>query len=327
MQYTDYNEFLEKLEQLLIEFMEQQQNMDISHVHYLRNNGVVREDLQVIAPGSQVGRVLDPRPLFARHLAGTEIEQLAREVVELCFDDAPEEIIKVWQSIKDYDKIKDRIFIRLINMEENSTLLSLCPYVKVLDLAVTFRIEIRNTDEGLMSMTVDHTMLSHWGICKDLLYSDALANTQKRFPGQIIPIHRMIDEEFMECLKTAKTEQERSEMEEAVLQWRTLRAEATKDLETDYMFAVTNEQKINGASAILYTGFIRRFSARIASDLYLLPSSIHEMMIVPVKHWEDPGQLRAIVKEVNDSVVKAEERLGEHIYRYTYETDEITVAV
>lgn len=312
--YTEYEGFVKRTEEVLAEFLEDFYEVEIKPVRYLKNNGVVKENLQIFLPGQQVGHVLDPEPLFSRYLAGEAMEKLVCEVVESYIKDEPQEIMDIWKVVRDYEKVKNRLFIRVINSHANQMLLSMCPYVSKLDLALTFRIEVCCGDEGLLSMTVDHTIFNQWQIPLDRLYRDALANTQKRFPGVIIPVHRLLDaDDTTDMLKYDTAEAS------------TYTATQAQNRD-DVMFAITNTKMFNGAAAVFYPGLMRKLSKEVGCDLYLLPSSIHEMMAVPAKYWDDPTLLKAVVADANETVVMKEDRLGDHVYRYSGRDDTFVIA-
>ena len=81
------------------------------------------------------------------------------------------------------------------------------------------------------------------------------------------------------------------------------------------MFVLTNELKLNGAAAILDTDLMLEIFEKIG-EFYILPSSIHEVLIVPMSSNIHVSELKAMVKEVNDTQVSPEDRLSYSIYYY-----------
>ena len=86
----------------------------------------------------------------------------------------------------------------------------------------------------------------------------------------------------------------------------------------EQMFVLTNELKLNGAAAILDTDLMLEIFEKIG-EFYILPSSIHEVLIVPMSSNMQADDLRAMVKEVNDSQVAPEDRLSYEVYTYNSE--------
>ena len=91
------------------------------------------------------------------------------------------------------------------------------------------------------------------------------------------------------------------------------------------MYILSNEKKVFGAVAMIYPDSMRNIADRLESDLYILPSSTHEVLVLPTKENKVP-QLRSMVEEVNDSYVNAEEILGYNVYYYDRENKELRIA-
>lgn len=83
------------------------------------------------------------------------------------------------------------------------------------------------------------------------------------------------------------------------------------------MYVLTNTEKSFGASAILFPAILQAVRARLQSDYYVLPSSIHECIIIPSDEQLDPEALHEMVKEINEEHVAPEELLGDSVYQVT----------
>ena len=83
----------------------------------------------------------------------------------------------------------------------------------------------------------------------------------------------------------------------------------------DTMFVLTNDTKVNGAAAILNDD-IRQEIAEKVGDFYMLPSSIHETLIIPKDAGMEFKELEQMVQEVNQKQVAPGERLSDHVYEY-----------
>jgi hypothetical protein len=93
--------------------------------------------------------------------------------------------------------------------------------------------------------------------------------------------------------------------------------DAGMDPEDETMFVLSNKEGVYGAAAVLDRKIMRKVVETIGSSFYLLPSSIHEWIVVPATPDMDVKQLEAMVRSANASVVSPEERLGDRVYRYT----------
>lgn len=86
--------------------------------------------------------------------------------------------------------------------------------------------------------------------------------------------------------------------------------------EDDMMYILTNDSGINGAASLLYDGVIDEFAERFAADVIVIPSSVHEVLLVPLKEEYDVSELNMLVKEVNNTIVDEEETLADNVYIY-----------
>ena len=76
------------------------------------------------------------------------------------------------------------------------------------------------------------------------------------------------------------------------------------------MYVLTNKQKVNGASCMLYPDLIRQFSDRIGKNLFIIPSSVHEPLLLPADHKDEASEIRCMIREINDTQVRVEEILS-----------------
>lgn len=90
-------------------------------------------------------------------------------------------------------------------------------------------------------------------------------------------------------------------------------------------FMITNDQNIFGANGILYKDIIAKEAKKLNTDVYLIPSSIHEFLIQPVSNTLKPKDLKEIIKNANENVIGPEDYLSDSLYIYKLETDTIEV--
>ena len=88
-------------------------------------------------------------------------------------------------------------------------------------------------------------------------------------------------------------------------------------IDTILMTVVTNDKGINGAASLFYPGIMDKIGSEIVyGNYYILPSSIHEVLVVPDTIIESPDELKQIIKAVNKEAVAPEEQLSDELYYY-----------
>ncbi|MBS7007960.1 DUF5688 family protein [Anaerostipes sp.] len=184
---------------------------------------------------------------------------------------------------RDYHYMKDHLFFRLVNYEKNKKQLEDCPFERVEDLAVTFRWFAHHDRDGMASALIRSQDLKLWGITEEQLGKDARENTEKVFPPLLRP------------------------MEQIFPQMRGSRGK---------LYVLSNREGLNGAGTVLYRGILDRFSDKVRGGFYILPSSIHEVLLVPADGESDPAALAELVREVNRTVVEGDEILSDRVYYY-----------
>lgn len=205
----------------------------------------------------------------------------------------------------DYEMCREKIIYRLVSIEKNKEALKNVPYIPFLDLAITFHLAVAIHEEYVQSMRIDKDMLERWQVSVEELFARAKQNTSNLLPPKIRELGQMIGD----YTHSKKRTEELTESH---------KKDGIKKEKLD-MIVITNRLGINGASVILYEGVIEKLAEKFASDLYLLPSSIHEMIVVPAydKTMYDP--LCVMVKSINQGYVEKDEILSDRVYLYKRE--------
>lgn len=270
-------------------------------VHEIRkNNGIILHGLVPSREGHNVAPTIYLETLLEAYESGISFETAIRRLLDICREEIPEERIDVG-FLRSFDKVKDRVCYRLICRKGNEELLKSIPHIKYLDLAVCFYYAYQRAPIGEGSILIHNFHMDLWQTSVSELYALAERNTPRIFPW--------------ECKGLGETLQE---MEGSL--------EGTCD-ETSYCSPariLTNRRKIHGAACILYPGVLDRIAQEIGHDLFILPSSIHEVLILPDTGDYFADELREMVSEVNMRDVSPEEVLSGTIYRYSCSERKVT---
>lgn len=230
---------------------------------------------------------------------------------EMTFDEIIEEILDIYKHhrnpehfdisfFEDFEKVKDRIAYKLINTKQNQKLLEDTPSVKFLDLSIVFYYYFDSTACGSASILIKNDHINMWNVDIDTLFSTAKANTPKLFPHTL--------ENIMEILAGTRFSPEE--------------IKCLIDSEPP-MYVLSNTLRFHGSISLLYEGVLKEFADRIGRNLYILPSSVHEIILVPTDDATDIKNFTDMVIEVNAHEVPKEERLSNHAYYYNRKEDKI----
>lgn len=209
--------------------------------------------------------------------------------------------------IMDYDRVKKNLFMRLSAAEKNKDLLEHAPHIRKEDLAITFHIMLDQSDKGTATTMINDNMMEAYGIDLDQLYQVALLNSPVICPAQIENMGEALSRMMIEDMKSAGAPPEVIQEMEKDLK------ESNKD---NPMTIITNDRLVDGASAIFYPGVMDLVGERMKGDYFILPSSVHETLVVPDDGRVSLQELTDMVKEVNMTQVNPEDQLTDQVYHY-----------
>ena len=210
----------------------------------------------------------------------------------------------------DYSAMKDRIVCKLINASKNKALLKEVPHVLFLDLAVVFycRIELPGSGEG-STLIYDHTF-RQWGVSVGEMYKDALKNNERLLGGKATPIATVLEEIWSKL----KAEESR------------LPGEFPEEAFRVPMFVLTNRLGHNGAACMLNSALLKEFSDDHGGDFFIIPSSVHELILLPADRKESASELKEIVKTINRTELPKADILSDEVYMYNREKNAVVMA-
>lgn len=288
----DFETFTEKMMELLKKRVGDSWEIRVHKA--LKNNEITRTGIMLNKKGERYGSILYLEEAYERYRDGMDVEEAVDVLLDAPFGhDFEVEFDKKFQaeSFKDYSQVKEHLRLRLINYEKNTELLGDVPHVRWNDLAVIFCYEIGAWKEGGAYIMIRNDHLAKWEETVDTLYEDALKNMKAGAPDDMFSLNDMFMKE-----KTPERE------------------------EVPPMYVLTNASRKYGAAVMLYSGKMKELADSVGSDLVILPSSLHEVLLL-VDDEEKHPQWREMVREVNRLMVEPEEVLSDNIYRYSREKD------
>lgn len=276
-------------------------NYEVSNTKITKNNGNRLHGINVKCSGKNVSPTFYVDDLYDQYENG-EIsfeecfEKIVREVRKT-FDNLPDLHL---EQFNDFSKVKDKILYKLINTAANEELLKDVPYETVNDLSKIFFVNV-SEKIGEMAFTIRNEHMSAWGVTKEDISSAADANMPQMGGETFMSLAHMINQ-----LNEIQIVDEREDTESTT-------------------FVLSNRDKVFGAAAALYTGEIQRLAERREADIYIIPSSIHEVLLLVDSEETDAEDIKKTILDVNEAQVAPEERLSNNLYKYCRETDKIEV--
>lgn len=212
----------------------------------------------------------------------------------------------------DYESAKERLFVRVGNAEASRGLLENSPHRLIGDISVTYHLYVDESEEGFGSAAVTNDLLEKYGISEEQLYEDALQNSQRLFP----PTISCMDDAFLLSMMTGKS-REYKEFDASL---------SELSFHDAPLLVLSNKQSMFGAAAMLYPDVLDKIADQTCEEFYILPSSVHEVLLLKKDDGVSPDQLQKMVEDINSSVVTPQDVLSNNVYYYDPLIREIEIA-
>ena len=274
-----------------------------------KTNGYEYEGMSVNRANDMDGGivpVLNLSEAFEKYEKGQDIEQILMKLADIRMNSPiPGEITR--DTFLDFDKMRDMIYPRLISANNQEEYLEDKPFRKVADLAVVYAVRVLSDEHGFAEAVIDNKLLEMWGVDEDTVHQVAIANLEKQEPVFMNLEDAMFS--HLDGEDIPKFDPEGINMDECEIPF----------------FLLTNQQKVKGATMALSSKYMDRIFEKFGG-IYILPSSTHEVLIVPKSFMDDPDQLAMMVRQVNEDAVQPEDRLSDNVYEYNPKTQSLEIA-
>lgn len=288
----EYKEFVEYIKMNAGYIAGEGGNITINHV--IKNNGCEMDGLVIMEKGKDIAPTIYLDSFYELYTNGENIKNIIRQI-EVIYEQNKNNVTFDVNILKHFDTIKDKIVYKVVNYRSNEKLLEQVPHKRILDLAVVFYCLLDNEYGRSATALIYNNNLKNWNVTIDDVYKAALKNIPDLLHSKISSMAAL----FEKCGVNV-------DGEEVDL----------KDYVPSDMYVLTNESKLNGAACILYENVLYDFAQKLGADLYILPSSVHEVILLPKLSMFEKDELVNMVKEVNTEGVAADEVLSDHVYEY-----------
>ncbi len=290
-----YYQFIHAVEEKIKKEVKEERKISV-HTN-IKNNGVKRTGIMISENGINISPTIYLEEYFQQFKRGYPLELIVKDILSLYEKIRFQNSWKEGEKVKSYDFVKGRIIYRLVNRERNRKLLEDVPYKEYLDLAIVYYVLLEVDEYGMASMLVRREHLKMWKVSEEDIYYRACKNTQKLLPYDFSTMRSVI----MELLEIGR------EIEE----------------QTGKMYILSNVMRSYGACAMMYPDLLRKIGEELEENYYILPSSVHETIIVAESEAPGNEELCEMIEEINETQVEEEEVLSNRAYYYECDTGKL----
>lgn len=282
-------------------------NCSVQPVTTTKNNGIVLSGITILQDGCNISTTIYLNDHFEAYRNGTATIRMITDTVMDTYEKNKTDRSIDMGSFLNYESAKEHIVYKLVNTEKNRELLEHIPHVPFHDLSIVFEYLISQGDmsqgnTGSTSILIHNEYMNAWNADTEELYRTASINTPLLRKFEIKSIGDVLDEVLDDT-------------------------EDIKEFEVPCdivpMYVLRNKSKVLGAACILYPNLLSDFAAACGSDLFIIPSSIHETLILPYADPSESGDIKNMIRDINRTAVTTEDVLSDNLYFYEQSPDKL----
>ena len=308
MNRMNFDGFKEYIKDHIGEYLsEDYKDAEMKFISIKKSNGVEYESLNISKPSDGSPSIIPQLNLtsaYQDYQAGDTPEKIMVGLADLRMNaPIPGGVTK--DMFLKFDNVKERIFPRLVNSQAQAEYLENKPHKEIADLAMLYAVRVHQDEHGIAEAVIDNDLLEMWDADIEDLNKAAMDNIEKQQP-----LFMNLESALFGAISG---EDDAPEIEDINIE--------------DYsmpFFLLTNEQKVKGATMVMNDKVMSRITEKLG-DIYVLPSSVDEVLVVPKSMAGDPERLASMVRQVNEDAVKPEDRLSDNVYEYDSKTQTLCV--
>ena len=277
------------------------EDAEVSLTRQVKNNDTEKCGITIRRPGESICPIIYLDDFYKQYEDGKPIDALIGRIVDLRINLSPgiaEEINP--QSLADYEAVRPRLQMRIFDTEKNEKKLEEIVHHSYGDFSAGYSIMLGESKERSMSVMITPSMMDMWGITKRRLHDDTILADLGREPVLADMGSMMMSfGEGTDCRNFLK--------ENVPLDPQSVELP---------MFVLTSRERMHGAGLILNPVVQQKIANILGGDYYVLPSSIHEVLVMPNTGDHNARELTEMVREVNRTMVAPEEVLSDKVQLY-----------
>ena len=288
----DFKEFVNKLEQDLKDAMADISpgaTVDVRSVEKLQEGSYT--GITISPAGGNVGMNLNANQLFDQMQDGQSYEGVLAVAVSTA-----ERGLHVMPAVDvselmNYEAAKKYLCFDVVGSDRNADMLEKVPHTDKENISMVYRLQLDSTENGAATVLITNAMMEQFGVTKEQLHADAMENAQEIRPADFRTMAAVMAEMM------GMPEEMMADM-------------------APPMYVATNQDKVQGAAVMFYPDFMDQAAKKLGGDIFILPSSVHEVLILPDDGNMNAQELKEMVTSINASEVSPEDRLTDSVYHY-----------
>ncbi len=271
---------------------------ELKYHEVLKNNGIRLDAVSICEGDDGILPTIYLNDSYKEYLDGMPIVEIVDHIVER-YGYSREKVSFDVSFFTDFDKARTKLACKLVNYEKNRELLQDVPHVRFLDLAAVAICYFADDAYGVGTILVREEHLPAWRVTKEELFACARENTPRILPPRLMTLEESIGGYFSHNSGEA--------------------------VDTSPLCVITNQDKYFGAGCLLYDSVLQEIGEKVQEDYWVLPSSVHECLILPMGFPATRDQIARMVREVNRTGVAREDFLSDEVYRYERDVHKLSL--
>ena len=270
-------------------------NASLSLTKKLKSNGQIRYGIVFNNPATNTSPTIYLEEYYGLYQLTGNFTEIVNALVHL-YRSLP--AIQVNEKeLYDFSTAKDRIIMKLINTEKNRAFLETVPHIPFQDLSIVYFYFMGKEGNRFMDMPVNDDLIRRWGIDTLTLHQQAMANYNRLLPIKFGSLNQLL-------------------LERGLLDKKDYAA-LSEDGWRNALYCLTNEFSTGGAVLMTCKNLMDKIADFLGEDFYILPSSTHEVLLLPESRAPSKEELDQRIQEVNREALKPEDYLSDHAYYYS----------
>lgn len=261
-----------------------------------KNNGISRDAVSICRKDRKVAPVIYLESFYEQYRKGSSVVRLAADMLEHYREMDSTFLEMDTDFFSDYENARRHIYCKLVNIGMNREMLKEIPYRTYLDLAVVYYYMTDAAGERDATILISRKHLEMWNLSSEELDRQAWDNTLADLTPSLRPMSDILRE-----YADVQVEEEKEETDSCLLP----------------MYVLTNTKKTFGSICIRYPGVLEQAAEKLGGDFYILPSSVHECILVPAGRTVSSEILKEMVTDINHTQVEPQEVLANQVYLYS----------